>query len=82
MDRMDLIELTEAEVAFALAIILRSDSHAIPIMKGKGSTKDCTIRDAMMQAFAERLARHLCQHLRCFRSPAAPSHSAGDGPRD
>ncbi len=82
MSDATLIELTEAEVAFALEIILRSDSGAIPVLKGKGAPRDCNVRDAMMRASAERLARHLRQHMRCFRSPPGPNHAAGDGPRN
>ena len=36
-------ELTENELAFALEIILRSNSAAIPIMRSRGSTKDISI---------------------------------------
>ncbi len=49
-----LLELTEAEIAFALEMILRSDSSAIPVLKGKGAPKDCNIRDAVMRAFAQQ----------------------------
>lgn len=46
---LELIECTEVEIAFALEIILRADSHAIPVLKGKGLPRDCTVRDAMMR---------------------------------
>ena len=73
----DLIELTEGEIAFALEIILRADSSAVPMLKGKGAPKDCTVRDALMRAFANHLAGHLRRHMRCFRGPAERLHSAG-----
>lgn len=77
MPDADLIELTEAEIAFALEIILRADSHAIPVLKGKGSPRDCNVRDAAMRAFAKHLACHLRQHMRCFRGTGERLHSAG-----
>ncbi len=75
MERLDLIELSEAEIAFALEIVLRADSAAIPLLKGKGAPRHCTVRDAAMRAFAIHLAGKLRQHMRCFRSPAGRSHS-------
>jgi hypothetical protein len=33
-----LLELTEAELAIALEIVLRSDSVAIPVLKGNNGT--------------------------------------------
>jgi hypothetical protein len=70
-----LVELTEAELAFALEIVLRSDSGAIPVLKGKAAPKDCAIRDAMMRRFAEHLARLLRTHMKCYRVPPQTSHS-------
>ena len=78
----DLTELTEAELAFALEIILRSDSHAIPVLKGKGAPKDCTVRDGLMRAFAGHLAAQLRMHMRYFKGIPEASHSAGAGPRN
>jgi hypothetical protein len=70
-----LVELTEAELAFALEIVLRSDSGAIPVLKGKGSPRDCTVRDILMRQFAEHLATCLRTHVRCFRGPAERPYS-------
>ncbi len=70
-------ELTEAELTFTLEIILRSDSKAIPVMKGQGSSKDCTVRDIQMQVFARHLAKRLRMHVKCVRSPPEPLHSIG-----
>jgi hypothetical protein len=72
----DLQELTEAELAFTLEIILRSDSKAIPVMRGQGASKDCTVRDVQMREFARHLALRLRMHVKCCRGPAEKMHSA------
>lgn len=75
----ELVELSEAEIAFTLEIILRADSTAIPILKGKGAPKDCNIRDALVRVFAEHLSSKLRQHVRCFRPRSHELHStSGD----
>jgi hypothetical protein len=71
----NLQELTEAELAFALEIILRSGSKAIPIMRGQGAAKDCTVRDDQMREFARHLAQRLHMHVRCYRGSAEKMHS-------
>ena len=68
-------ELSEAELAFALEIILRADSTAIPVLKGKGSPRDCNVRDAMMRRFAEHLAAKLRMQVKCCRGPGQWLHS-------
>jgi hypothetical protein len=73
--RQGFVELTEAELAFALEIILRSDSAAIPVLKGRGAPKDCNVRDALMRRFAEQLAGRLRSHMKCYRGPMEPPHS-------
>lgn len=71
----DLQELTEAELALTLEIILRSDSKAIPVMRGQGASRDCTIRDVQMREFARYLAQRLRMHVKCIRGHGAQSHS-------
>ena len=43
-DASGLVELSHGELVTALVIFLRSNTAAIPIMRGKGSTRDTNIR--------------------------------------
>lgn len=71
----EFIELSEEEIAFSLEIILRADTSAIPLLRGKGAPRDCDRRDAMVRIFAQHLAGKLRQHVRCFRTKRQQLHS-------
>ena len=73
----DMVELTHDELVQTIVIILRADTSAIPVMRGKGSTHDTFIRDYQTERFAEHLATCIRQHARCFKHRSGPLHSAG-----
>lgn len=74
-DSDELQEATSSEVATALRIILAANSHKVPVLRGKGASKDTAIRDAQIDQFALMMATKLREHLRCFEVTSSQWHS-------
>ena len=55
---------------FTLEMILTSNTKTTPVMKGKGSSKDCSFRNVQLRSFAWNLASNLRMHVNCTRGAA------------